>query len=140
MLNRDVAVLAVFPEMTPSSMKGNGASRVVVDKRRRASAEATTSRAIVSLERKGFVVREVNPTTRRVFVRSRDCTRLPDWEEIARAEEDMGAHCKKRAAAWTSLAHRLSRRASAIRAARSLEGTDAERQVDLDEIRRLEGG
>lgn len=98
------------------------------------------SRAVVSLERKGLVVREVNPTTRRVLIRLRECTVLPHWEEMARAEEDMGAHCMKQAAAWGALARRLFARAVAIRTVRSVAGSEAERQADLDTIQRLEAG
>ena len=140
LLNREAVVSAVFPHTASSKGAREDGKSGGVDNRRRANAEATMSRAIVSLERKGLVVREVNPTTRRVTVRSRDCATLPQWEEIARAEEDLGAHCMKQAAQWVSLARRLHRRAAAIRTVRSLEGTEAERHADLDAIRRLEQG
>lgn len=139
MLHRDVALAAVFPNLGSPASEGDVSSGGLA-KRRRASAEAAMSRAVVSLERKGLVVREVNPTTRRVLVRLRECTALPPWEEMARAEEDMGAHCMKQAAAWVTLARRLFARAVAIRAVRSVAGSEAERQADLDTIQRLEDG
>ena len=138
-LHRDAAVAAVFPTLAASTANGHRPDSGMRAKRRRASAQAAMSRAITSLERKGLAVREINPTSGRVVVRLRECIALPHWEEMARAEEDMGAHCMKQAAAWVKLGRRLSARARAIRAVRSVDDSEAERQVDLDAIRRLEG-
>lgn len=139
-LTRDAAVAAVFPTLTTSTANGHRPDSVMRAKRRRASAEAAMSRAITSLEHKGLAAREINPTSRRVLVRLIECTALPHWEEMARAEEDMGAHCAKQAAAWVALSRRLFARARVIRSVRSVDGSEAERQADLDAIRRLEGG
>lgn len=97
------------------------------------------SRAIVSLERKGLLVREHSPRTGRTVLMSPDRQGLPEWEEMARAEEDLAAHCLRLAEQWTALARRSRARAAALRTARRVEGTEAERNGDLEEMARLQG-
>ena len=96
------------------------------------------SRAIVSLVRKQLVVREHNPRTGRTLLLSPDRGHLPDWEEMARAEEDLAAHAMRVADGWTALARRAQKRAATLRTDRAVEGTEAERQADLDEIDRMQ--
>ena len=97
------------------------------------------SRAILSLERKGLIVRERNPRTGRTLLRSADRPELPQWEELARAEEDLAAHCRRLAAAWRTLARRAQQRAESVRTERNTLATEAERQTDLAEMTRLQG-
>ena len=133
---RDEALEAAFPRArTPS--QGDGAAAAVQDRLRRARAEAALSRAILSLERKGLIVRERNARTGRTLLRSADRQPLPEWEEMARAEEDLAAHCRRLASSWRSLARRAQQRADAVRAGRSADATEIERQTDLDEMARL---
>jgi len=105
----------------------------------RARAESAVSRAIRSLERKGLVVRDRDPRTGRTSVRTPGDTALPLWEQLARAEEDLAAHCRQRARDWQDLASGASRRARQLRLDRSSAGTEAERNADLDRLARLEG-
>lgn len=96
------------------------------------------SRAIVSLVRKKLIVREHNPRTGRTLLLSPERVHLPDWEEMARAEEDLAAHALRVADSWTVLARRAQKRAAALRTDRAVEATEAERRADLDEIERLQ--
>ena len=97
------------------------------------------SRAIVSLERKKLLVREHNPRTGRTLLLSPGRVHLPDWEEMARAEEDLAAHAIRVADTWTALARRAQKRAATLRSDRAIEGTEAQRRADLDEIDRMHG-
>ncbi|MBV8527437.1 MAG: hypothetical protein JOZ75_03900 [Candidatus Dormibacteraeota bacterium] len=115
------------------------ASAAVQDRLRRARAEAALSRAILSLERKGLIVRERNTRTGRTLLRNADRQELPHWEEIARAEEDLAAHCRRVASAWRTLGRRAQQRADSVRTERNTEATEPERQTDLDEMARLQG-
>ena len=110
----------------------------VQDRLRRARAEAALSRAIQSLERKGLIVRERNARTGRTLLRSADRPALPEWEEIARAEEDLAAHCRRLASSWRTLARRAQLRADSVRTQRTTDATEAERQTDLEEMARLQ--
>jgi hypothetical protein len=58
---------------------------------------------------------------------------------MARAEEDLAAQCLRLADAWAALARRSRARAAVVRSARSVAGTEAERDADLDEMARLQG-
>lgn len=107
---------------------------------RRARAEAAISRALAGLERKGWVVRERNPVTGRTMIRAVGAGALPTWEQLARAEEDLAAHCARVARQWQELSRRARHRAATLRTERSEGGTDAERVTDLGEVARLEGG
>jgi DNA-binding MarR family transcriptional regulator len=109
------------------------------DRLRRARAEAALSRAIVSLERKGLLVRERNVRTGRTLLRTAGDVKLPEWEEMARAEEDLAAHCRRVAGTWRALARRALQRAEAVRAERSADATEGERSADLAEINQLQG-
>lgn len=97
------------------------------------------SRAIVSLERKQLLVREHNPRTGRTLLLVPGGVHLPDWEEMARAEEDLAAHAVRVADTWTTLARRAQKRAATLRSERAIEGTEAERSADLAEIDRMQG-
>lgn len=97
------------------------------------------SRAIVSLERKKLLMREHNPRTGRTLLLSPDRVHLPDWEEMARAEEDLAHHAMRVADSWTALARRAQKRAAALRSDRTVEGTETERRADLVEIDRMQG-
>ena len=107
---------------------------------RRARAEAATSRAIHSLERKGLLVRQRNERTGRSLLRFPELGPLPAWEELAQAEEDLSAHCRRMAGEWRDLAARAAKRAERIRAERAEGSTQQERELDLRLIGRLESG
>lgn len=134
---RDEALEEAFPRARATS-NGDGTQAAVQDRLRRARAEAALSRAILSLERKGLIVRERNARTGRTLLRSADRPELPEWEEMARAEEDLAAHCRRVASSWRTLARRAQQRADAVRTERSSEATEAERQTDLEEMVRLQ--
>ena len=134
---RDEALAEAFPRARVSS-NGEIASATVQDRLRRARAEAALSRAILSLERKGLIVRERNAQTGRTLLRSADRPELPEWEELARAEEDLAAHCRRLASSWRTLAQRAQQRAESVRTERNTQATEAERQTDLAEMTRLQ--
>ena len=136
-IQRDEARDNAFPRLRSPSRLGRSPTRR--DQQERARAEAAVSRAILSLERKGLLVREHSPRTGRTVLLSPDREGLPDWEETARAEEDLAAHCLRIADSWTALARRSRARAGAVRSARSVEATEAERNADLEEMERLHG-
>ncbi len=136
--HREEALNAAYPTLGPRPAGTGTLTRAWAE--RRARAEAATTRAIQSLERKGLVVRERNERTGRSLLRSPDVRGLPAWEELARAEEDLAAHCRRRAEEWRELAGRASRRAERIRADREEGGTEQERVADLAEVGRLESG
>ena len=135
---RDEALQTAFPRLHGAT-GGGGSASATQQRLRRARAEAALSRAIVSLERKGLVVRERNARTGRTLLRSTDELQLPEWEEMARAEEDLATHCRRVAGTWRALARRALERAEAVRADRSADATEAERATDLAEINRLQG-
>lgn len=135
---REDALLDAFPGLR-SPDPGSGERAGAQQRLRRARAEAALSRAILSLERKGLLVRERNPRTGRTMLRSADRPQLPEWEEMARAEEDLAVHCRRVAASWRTLARRAQERAESVRAERSALSTEKDRQVDLKEMARLQG-
>src|SRR4051812_14379591 len=96
---REAVVRLAYPSLTPTG---------------RSSAEAAVSRAIRSLEQKGLVVRERNPRTGRTWVRAPGASALPRWEQLARAEEDLAAHCRLRASEWLRLASHADGRAALL--------------------------
>jgi len=120
---------ALLPIVYPSLAPGDA---------RRATAEAAVSRALRSLEAKGLVVRERDSRTGRTSVRAPGMQALPRWEQLARAEEDLAAHCRQRARDWQQLASRATRRAARLRSDRASEGTEPERTADLERIARLD--
>lgn len=132
---REAALAAAFPALAGEPGQGSAAEQV---RARRARAEAALSRAILSLERKGLISRERNPQTGRTLLRAAGEGPLPVWEQLAQAEEDLAAHCRRTARHWEALAGRARRRADRIRADRSPLATEAERADDLATIRRLE--
>lgn len=136
---REEAVEYAFPRLRVHVAGSRSRTAARQHQRERARAEAAISRAIVSLERKRLVVRDHNPRTGRTLLRSPDQATLPDWEEIARAEEDLAAFCLRMAKEWTTLARRSQHRAAAVRAERSVDDTEAERRKDLAEIDRMQG-
>lgn len=139
LIQRDEARDHAFPRLRAHDGQPRSRTAALRDQQARARAEAAVSRAIVSLERKLLLVREHNPRTGRTLLLSPDRVHLPDWEEMARAEEDLAAHAMRVADNWTAFARRAQRRAAAIRSDRAVEGTEAERQADLDEIDRMHG-
>lgn len=105
---------------------------------RRALIDATVSRAIASLARKGLIVRERQRATGRTILRTvRVDAPMPDWENVARAEEDFAAQAASRAEQWRTLAGRARQRALRIREERRLDSTDDERTVDVQMAQRL---
>lgn len=130
---RDALLYAAFP-----GLSGTPAPSEPDRDRQRARAESAVSRAIRSLERKGLVVRERDPRTGRTSVRSPGDTAVPLWEQLARAEEDLAAHCRQRAREWQELAAGAGRRARQLRVDRSSAGTEADRIADLERLSRLE--
>ncbi|GAC1329941.1 MAG: hypothetical protein NVSMB17_06790 [Candidatus Dormibacteria bacterium] len=131
---RAAAVDAAFPDAVGARDDQPG-----VRDARRARAEAATSRAVVSLERKGLVQRQRNLRTGRTFLILPGITEVPGWEQLARAEEDLAAHCQKTARSWQLLASRARSRAASIRATRSSDETEGERSIDLRSVAELEG-
>ncbi|MDQ6846702.1 MAG: hypothetical protein M3019_03840 [Candidatus Dormibacteraeota bacterium] len=131
---RDAVVDAAFPASVRRAGLSPATARAL-----RARAEAAVSRAILTLERKGLLVRERNPRTGRTALRGADQPSLPVWELLARAEEDLAVHCRRNAAGWQGLAGRARRRAQTIRRERSTSNSDQEREDDLQLMRRLEG-
>lgn len=136
-LQREALVDVLYPRLR-AQPEGRGARRTKKAHMERTAAEATVSRAIASLERKGLVLREHNHRTGRTFVRSTRHRVLPEWEQIARAEEDLAAHCMQLAKQWMALARRSHGRAGAVRRSRSVDATESERLADLAEIDSLQ--
>lgn len=126
---------AAFPGPARSASGSDGRR----GKAERARADAAISRAILSLERKGLVIRERNPVTGRTVLRGTGQPELPVWELLARAEEDLAAHCRRTAAEWRQLGDRARQRADTIRRERSPSSTEGPRIQDLEVIHRLEG-
>lgn len=136
--HREEALDFAYPELGD---RPHGSSAVVTHwTERRGRAEAALTRAIQSLERKGLIVRERNERTGRALLRSPDMGALPSWEELARAEEDLAAHCRRMAGEWRDLAFRAAKRAERIRSDRGEATTEAEREGDLEVVNRLESG
>ncbi|GAC1617267.1 MAG: hypothetical protein NVS9B1_26670 [Candidatus Dormibacteraceae bacterium] len=135
---RDRVVALAFPEL--GARPGSGEARINAWQGRRDRAEAAVSRALLSLERKGLARRERNERGGRTLIRAAAVTELPDWEQLARAEEDMAAHCRKLAGRWEVLAARAQRRADLLREQRSESGTEDEREADLVAVDELESG
>lgn len=135
---REQALVAAYPDLGPRPAGPPSATRSWVGRRGRA--EAATTRAIQSLERKGLLVRERNERTGRALLRVPGAGALPSWEEMARAEEDLAAHCRRMASAWQEVAGRASRRAERIRSEREDSTTEAERLSDLRLVSGLESG
>ena len=104
----------------------------------RTLAEATVSRAIRSLVRKGLIVRERQAGSGRAILRSAHAPEaLPDWEHAARAEEDFAARASSHAEHWRTLAVRARQRALRLREDRHLDSTDDERRIDTHVSERL---
>lgn len=137
LMQRRHALAATFPEFATDT-RGSHAAAGGLTGRRRAVAQATLSRAVSSLERKGLLRRDRNPTTGKVMLRAAGRTQIPDWERRARSDEDMEEYCRRLAAQWSELAQRFGVRASFLRAERSTAGTNDERRVDLEQVRQLE--
>ena len=138
LIQRDEARDHAFPRLRVRDTHPRGRTAAMREQQARARAEAAVSRAIVSLVRKKLVVREHNPRTGRTLLLSPERVQLPDWEEMARAEEDLAAHAMGVADSWTALARRAQKRAAALRTDRAVEGTEAERRADLAEIDRMQ--
>ena len=135
---RDGLVALAFPSLGESPTGGE--ARIRAWRSRRDRAEAAVSRALLSLERKVLARRDRNDRSGRTLIRSSQATELPDWEQLARAEEDMAAHCRKLAARWEALAVRAQRRAELLREERSDAATEDERSGDLQAVDELERG
>lgn len=135
--HRDAALLAAYPDLGARPETAGGARRW---DERRARAEAALSRAVKSLEAKGLLVSERNQRTGRVLLRAPGSGGLPDWEELARAEEDLAAHCRLVARDWQRLATRAAARAARLRIERDDSGTEEERDIDLMAVAALESG
>lgn len=105
----------------------------------RRAAEASVSRAAASLERKGLLRRERSARSGEVVYWPVGGDLFPEWEAIARAEEDLALHCARTSRRWAALAARARGRARAIRNQRSLVATEADRRRDLEEVAELEG-
>lgn len=138
-ISRDVLRDIVYPPASSARSRRPQSERRQ-DPQRRALAEASISRAIVSLERKRLLIRDHSRSTGRTMLSSPDQAELPVWEETARAEEDMSAHCLRVSHAWSVLARRSQARARILRTERALDSTESERRDDLEAIERMEGG
>lgn len=133
---REEILVSAFPSLDAGG--GAGARSPDDGRTRRARAEAALSRAILSLERKGLIARERNRRTGRTFLRSAGDDSVPTWEQLARAEEDLAAHCGQVSRRWADLGRRARHRAETIRAERSEVSTEEGRSVDLEALARLE--
>lgn len=136
--HRERLVRIAYPELEREPAGSAHAS--AASERRRARAEAATTRAIRSLETKGLLHRQRNERTGRVLIVTAGVEDVPEWEAMARAEEDLAAHCRKLSERWTNLARRAKSRAGRIRAERSWESSEEERVEDLDLVSRLDQG
>ena len=134
---REDILHAAFPDMGP---RPQGEPESTRWDGQRARAEATISRAIRSLEVKKLVRRQRNARTGRTLIQLAGITDLPDWERMARGEEDLAAHYRHRAREWSELARRAQARAERVRDERSYESTEEERADDLDIASGLEAG
>ena len=132
---RDAALRAAFPQLT---VPPNGRMAVhpepASQSRLRSNAESTVSRAIVALERRGLIARVRNLTTGHTTLRATGLVRIPDWEEVARAEDAFATHCYSQAERLARLAERAVRRAATIRIERSTDIGDPERRIDVAEL------
>ena len=137
---REAVVAAAFPE-AEGALGGHATDTEsgAGTRAHRARAQAAVSRAIVTLERKGLLVRERNPRTGRTTLRGADQAPLPVWELLARAEEDLAVHCRRTASEWLALAGRARERATSIRRERSSTPSEPEREADIELMHRLEG-
>jgi DNA-binding MarR family transcriptional regulator len=131
---RDTLVHAAFPSLKPPGGTAGGDDW----RRQRSRAESAVSRAIRSLESKGMVARERDPRTGRTSVRLPGDTKVPMWEQLARAEEDLAAHCRQRARDLQQLASRATRRAQQLRVDRASDSTELDRSHDLRRLAELE--
>lgn len=123
LVRREEALLAAYPS--------------AADQRGRALAHAGLSRALLTLERKGLIVKERDPSNTTTLLFAANLTTLPEWEQLARAEEDLAAHCGRTAAAFDALARRARGRARSIRTERSADACDGERNADLATLDQL---
>ena len=100
--------------------------------------EATVSRAIASLARKGLITRDRQRASGRTLLRTtRVGALLPDWESVAREEEKFAAQAASRADHWRTLASRARLRALRLREERRLDATGDERAMDIHVAERL---
>ena len=136
--SREDALIAAYPELGQRPSAHGRPERAWAQ--RRARAEAATTRAIKSLELKGRLRSERNTRTGRLLLHLPGPSVLPSWEELARAEEDLAAHCRLLAGKWQELARRAAGRARTIRSERGEAGTEDERQADLEAVADLESG
>lgn len=134
--SREEALSSAYPGL--GSRPAPGSRGIAAWSRRRGRAEAATTRAIKSLQRKGLVLVERSSHSGRTLLRAHDLVGLPPWEELAQAEEDLAAHCRRVASAWAELGLRAAARAECIRLERSERTTEDERARDLAEVDRLE--
>ena len=134
--SREEALASAYPDLGARPVGEGRAARDWT--LRRGRAEAATTRAIKSLEQKGRLRTERNERTGRLFLHLPESAPLPEWEELARAEEDLAAHCRLQASRWQALARRAAARARVVRAERGVNGTENERQTDLEAVAQLE--
>ena len=123
----------VFPDLGPKPRAGGGArgaQRLERWQILRADAESAVSRAIRSLGRKGLLLTERSTQTGRTLLREPGVAALPEWEEVARAEEDLASRCQELARELVSIAGRARTRAISIRTQCSDAGVAAERDAD----------
>lgn len=138
-VTRSSVVHALYPSLGPDrsgdEWKGAGHATSATQ---RTLVEATVSRAVASLARKGLIVRDRQRATGRTILRTtRAEAPLPDWESVARDEEDFAAQAASRAEHWRTLAARARRRAMRLREERRLDTTGDERSMDVHMAERL---
>ena len=132
-VSRDAVVRSAFPDAQPQaaeSRRDDAAAQPSSGPRE--LAEAAVSRAIGSLQRKGLLVRDRNRDTGRTLLRSSTAVDNPEWELVARAEEDFSAHAAAMARRWRALSNRARQRAARLRVDRSPDGTEDERRLDIE--------
>lgn len=142
LMRRDEALGVAYPDLAGPRARTDGAHAESVEchRRRRAHAHAGLSRALATLERKGLIVKNRDQPNSVTTLRLSGLRQLPAWEQLARAEEELAAHCGRVAARWDALAQRAHRRARTIRVEHALDLHEDERRADLKQLRRLGGG
>lgn len=137
---RDAALRAAFPQLGPRPPAGPSPRErraVTAWKARRAYAESAVSRAITSLRRKGLLAAGPRTHSGRTVLRVPASLGEPDWERVAREDEELAARCMELARTWRELALRARGRALAVRSEMAARRGDEEREADLRRIATL---
>lgn len=123
---RQTVLRAAFPAHVGIHVVGGATARDTSDGRmhRRALAEASLSRAISSLHRKGLVVPERVAWRGPTLLRLASAGSLPEWEELARTEDEFASRVLELARHCRAVASRARRHAQQLRLQRSTSAED----------------